>query len=40
MSEPMAAELIVEAEWILVGYWTKVRFPFRTPRGGWSDIDV
>lgn len=40
MSEPMAAELIVEAEWILDGYWTKVRFPFRAPGGGWSDVDV
>ena len=37
----MAAELIVEAEWILKrGYWTKVRFPFQTTGGGWSDIDV
>ena len=37
----MAAELIVEAEWILRGgYWTKVRFPFQTVRGGWSDVDV
>ena len=41
MSEAMAAELIVEAEWLLEdGYWTKVRFPFKTPGGGWSDIDV
>ena len=40
MSEAMAAELIVEAEWILDGYWTKVRFPFKTPAGGWSDVDV
>ena len=36
----MAAELIVEAEWILEGYWTKVRFPFQTAGGGWSDVDV
>lgn len=41
MSEAMTAELIVEAEWILKGdYWTKVRFPFQTDGGGWSDIDV
>ena len=36
----MAAELIVEAEWILDNYWTKVRFPFQTEGHGWSDIDV
>ncbi len=40
MSEPMAVEIVVEAEWILAGYWTKVRFPFQTEGGGWSDIDV
>lgn len=42
MSEAMAAELIVEAEWILRkgGYWTRVRFPFRTEAGRWSDVDV
>ena len=35
MSEPMAAELVVEAEWILAGgYWTKVRFPFQMEGGG------
>ena len=37
----MAVELIVEAEWILEGgYWTKVRFPFQTAGGDWSDVDV
>ena len=37
----MAAELIVEAEWLLKGdYWTKVRFPFKKAGAGWSDIDV
>ncbi|MCY3812143.1 MAG: hypothetical protein OXH15_10140 [Gammaproteobacteria bacterium] len=40
MSEAMAAELIIEAEWILRRYWTKVRFPFQTEAGAWSDIDV
>ena len=44
----MAAELIVEAEWLLKGsyygdYWTKVRFPFKksvVSGPGWGDIDV
>ena len=41
MSEAMAAELVVEADWLLAGgYWTRVRFPFQTTSGAWSDIDV
>ena len=40
MSELMAVESVVEAEWLLNGYWTKARYPFKTPNGGWSDIDV
>lgn len=37
----MAAELVVEADWLLQGgYWAKVRYPFQTMKGGWSDIDV
>ena len=41
MSEAMAAEMIIEAEWILKGgYWSKLRHPFQTENGGWSDIDV
>ena len=38
--EAMTAELIVEAEWALEDYWTKVRFPFQTRGSGWSDVDV
>ena len=40
MSEPMVVELIVESEWILKDYWTKIRFPYKTEKGGWSDVDV
>ena len=43
MSEAMTTESIVEAEWVLKGYWTKTRFPFKikTEKGsGWSDVDV
>ena len=42
MAEVMTAESIVEAEWLLKkdGYWTRLRFPFQTAKGGWSDIDV
>ena len=36
----MTAELIVEAEWALQDYWTKVRFPFQKHGGRWSDVDV
>ena len=36
----MTTELIVEAEWMLKDYWTKVRFPFQTEGHAWSDIDV
>ncbi len=39
MSEPMTTELIVEAEWRLKGYWTKLRVPVKV-ENGWSDIDV
>ena len=38
--EAMTAELIVEAEWALQDYWTKVRFPFQKHGGRWSDVDV
>lgn len=40
MSELMTTELLVEADWILKGYWTKGRFPVQTAKGGWSDFDV
>ena len=40
MSEVMISESIVESEWILKGYWTKMRFAYQTPKGGWSDVDI
>jgi hypothetical protein len=40
MSEMMTAEAIIEAEWLLAGYWTKPRFALQTEAGHWSDIDV
>jgi hypothetical protein len=40
MAEAMTVETIVEAYWLLQNYWTKVRFPVQTKKGGWSDIDV
>jgi hypothetical protein len=40
MSEAMTSEKIVEAEWLLKGYWTKLRFAYQTNKKGWSDIDV
>ena len=40
MSEAMISESIVEAEWILQGYWTRMRYPYQTDNGGWSDIDI
>jgi len=40
MAEAMTVETIVEADWQMQGFWTRLRFPFKTPKGGWSDIDV
>ena len=40
MSEAMISESIVESEWIMKGYWTKMRFAYQTENGGWSDVDV
>ena len=40
MSEAMTSELIVESEWLLKGYWTKMRFAYQNKKGGWSDIDI
>lgn len=40
MSEAMISESIIEGEWILQGYWTKMRYPYKTEKKGWSDIDV
>jgi len=36
----MTVETILEADLQLRGFWTRLRFPFRTAKGGWSDIDV
>lgn len=40
MAEAMTVETILEADLLLRGFWTRVRFPFQTDNGGWSDIDV
>jgi hypothetical protein len=40
MAEAMTSESIVEAEWVLKKYWTKVRFAFQTKNGAWADVDV
>ena len=40
MAEAMTVETIVEADWQLQGFWTRVRFPFKTPKGGWADVDI
>jgi len=40
MSEVMTSESIIEAEWILGGYWTRPRFAFQLQNGAWSDVDV
>jgi len=40
MAEIMTSEAIVEAEWLLAGYWAKPRFAFKTDNGAWSDVDV
>jgi hypothetical protein len=40
MSEAMTVETIVEADWQMNGFWTKLRYPLRTSRGSWSDIDI
>jgi hypothetical protein len=40
MSEAMAVETIIEAYWLFRGYWTKLRYPFQTKEGGWSDVDI
>jgi hypothetical protein len=40
MAEAMTVETILEADLLLRGFWTRVRFPFQTAKGGWSDIDV
>jgi hypothetical protein len=40
MSEAMTVEMIVEADWLLKDFWTKLRFPLRTQGGDWTDIDV
>jgi hypothetical protein len=40
MAEAMTVETIVEADWQMQGFWTRLRFPLQTPRGGWSDIDL
>lgn len=40
MAEAMTVETIIEADWQMRGYWTKLRVPLQTPKGSWSDIDV
>jgi hypothetical protein len=40
MSEAMTSESIVESEWLLKGYWTKMRFAYQTQKSGWSDVDI
>jgi hypothetical protein len=40
VAEAMTVETIVEADWQMQGFWTKVRFPLQTKKGGWSDIDI
>lgn len=40
MAEAMTVETIVEADWQMRGFWTRLRFPLQTPKGGWSDIDL
>jgi hypothetical protein len=40
MAEAMTVETIVEADWQMQGFWTRVRFPFKTPKGDWADVDV
>jgi hypothetical protein len=33
MSEAMTVETIIEAYWMLKGFWTKTRFPLKTDKG-------
>lgn len=40
MSEAMTVETLIEADWQMRGFWTRLRFPLQTPKGGWSDIDL
>jgi len=40
MTEVMTVELIIDAYWSLMGYWTRPRFSFQTGKRGWSDFDV
>lgn len=40
MAEAMTVETIVEADWQMRGFWTRLRFPLQTPKGAWSDIDL
>jgi hypothetical protein len=40
MAEAMTVETIVEADWQMRGFWTRLRYPLRTPNGGWADIDI
>jgi hypothetical protein len=40
MAEVMTVESIIEDDWLLRKYWVKVRYPIKTDKGSWSDIDV
>lgn len=40
MSEAMTVETILEADWRLQGFWTRMRVPYPAEKGGYSDIDL
>lgn len=45
MAESMTVETILEADWRLQGYWTRLRVPYRSSKSkdgkwGYSDVDL
>ena len=40
MAEAMTVETILEADWQMKRFWTRIRYPLRTKKGQWSDVDV
>lgn len=40
MAEAMTVETILEADLLLRGFWTRIRYPLKTAKGSWSDIDL
>lgn len=40
MAEAMTVETILEADWQMQHFWTRVRYPLRTQKGQWSDVDL